>query len=104
MQWFVVAVLQHPTVAPLGKTTPADIDKANAAVGGLLMRLLTDACLDQTKKAMKYEPTAIQSAFSALGQVAAVDIFSDAHVKGAMSGVKDHLDTTKLEALKDANP
>jgi len=101
VQWLVVAILQHPTVAPLGKTTAADIDKANTAVGDLLMRLLTDACLDQTKKAIKYEPTAIQAAFAVLGQVAAADIFADAHVKTVMSGVKDHIDNKKLEALKE---
>ncbi len=102
VQWVVVAILQHPAVATLGKTTDLDIDKINAAAGDLFMRLLTDACVDKSKKAIKYEgPAAIQAAFAVLGQVAMQELFTDEHVKKVMAGLKEHVDDKKLEALKE---
>jgi hypothetical protein len=102
VQWVVVAILQHPAVATLGKTTDLDIDKANAAAGDLFMRLLTDACLEKSKKAIKYEgQAAIQAAFSVLGQVAMQDLFTDERVKKVMAGLKEHVDAKKLAALNE---
>ena len=102
VQWVVVAISQHPAVSALSKSTDADIEKANAAVGELFMRLLTETCLDKSKKAIKYEGAqAIQAAFSVLGQVATADLFTDPSVQTVMAGLATHIDEKKLKALSE---
>lgn len=102
VQWVVVAIAQHPAVSALNKGTAADIEKANAAVGELFMRLLTDTCLEKSKKAVKYEGApAIQAAFSVLGQVATADLFTDPSVQKVMAGLATHLDEKKIKALSE---
>jgi hypothetical protein len=105
VQWIFAAISQNPSISALGKATDADIEKANAAVGSLFMRLLTETCVDKAKKAIKYEgAVAIQGAFEVLGKVASSDLFSDPKVQAVMAGLIKHVDSKKLEALKDGEP
>ena len=102
VQWVVVAISQHPSVSALSKATDSDVEKANAAAGALFMQLLTDTCVEKSRKALKYEgAAAIQAAFAVLGQVATTDLFTDPNVQKVMAGLDKHLDTKKLEALKE---
>jgi len=105
VRWIFVALSQNPSISSLSTATAADIDKYNAAVGALFMRLLTDACVDKTKKAIKYEgPAAIQASFEVLGRVASSELFSDPKVSAVMAGLEKYVDTKKLETLKDSGP
>jgi hypothetical protein len=105
VRWVFVALSQNPAVSSLSKATPADIETSNAAVGALFMRLLTEACLDKTKTAIKYEgPAAMQASFTVLGQAASLELFSDPKVRGVMEGLMKHLNKDKLEKLKDDGP
>jgi len=105
VQWVFAAISQNPALSAMSKTTDADIEKANAAVGALFMRLLTDVCADKAKKAIKYEgAVAIQGAFEILGKVATSDLFSDPKVQAVMAELNKHVDNKKLEALKDNGP
>jgi len=100
VQWMFVAMSQHPSVASLTKVTPDDVELHNKAAGELFVRLLTDTCVENTKKAIKYEgATAIQNAFQVLGQVAAGDLFANPEVAKVMSGLEKYMDAKKLEAL-----
>lgn len=102
VNWVVAAITQHPSVAVVGKTSAADLEKVNTAAGALFMRLLTESCVEQTKKALKYEgPSAMQTSFGVLGQVATADIFGDANVQSVLSRLESHMDKKKLEALKE---
>jgi hypothetical protein len=95
------AAAANPAVAPIAKVSPQAMDDANASMGALLMRLLTDSCKEKTKAALKYEgPATIQLSFQVLGQVAAGELFSSPEVKKAISGIQGHLDSKKLEELK----
>jgi len=105
VRWIFVALSQNPSISSLSTATAADIDKYDAAVGALFMRLLTDACVDKTKKAIKYEgPAAIQASFEVLGRVASSELFSDPKVSAVMAGLEKYVDTKKLETLKDSGP
>lgn len=102
VQWIVMAISQHPAVTTLNKGSAADIDQSNAATGALFMKLLTETCVEQTKKAVKYEgPAAIQGAFGVLGQSATMELFSDPEVQKVMNGLVAYVDEKKLEALKE---
>lgn len=101
VQWVVIAIVQHPAVTALNKGTAADIEKANAAVGELFTRLLTETCVDKARQAVKYEgAVAIQAAFQVLGQVATADLFTDPAVQKVMAGLATHVDEKKLKALQ----
>lgn len=98
--WIFVAMAQHPSVSSLTKITPADVDRHNKAAGELLMRLLTESCVETSKKAVKYEGgAALQTSFSVLGEAAAGEIFANPDVLKIMGGLEQYLDKEKLEAL-----
>jgi hypothetical protein len=101
VRWIFTAVSAHPAVASMTSASPADVEKSNAKAGALFMRLLTETCLDVSKKAIKYEgPLAIQLSFQVLGQVATTEMFSHPDVAKVMAGLDKHVDAKKLEALK----
>jgi hypothetical protein len=105
VQWIFAAMSQNAAVATISKATPADVDKSNAAAGALIMRLLTDACVDKSKKAIKYEgQSAIQVSFAVLGQVATTDLIADPNVQKVLAGLGKYMDAKKLDALKDKEP
>ena len=60
------------------------------------------SCKKEAKKALKYEgDTALETSFQILGQVAGQELFASPAVAGAMSGLQEHMDEKKLEALRD---
>jgi hypothetical protein len=69
VQWIFVAMAQHPSVSTLTRITPDDVKHHNKQAGELFMRLLTETCLDSSRKAIKYEgAAAIHFSFQALEQ------------------------------------
>jgi len=100
VQWIFVAMAQHPSVVSLTKISDEDKEKHNKQAGELFMRLLTDTCAEESKKALKNEgAVAIQTAFQVLGQAAAREIFADPSVGQMMSGLDKYVDKEKLETL-----
>lgn len=100
VKWIFIAMAQHPSVASMTKITADDVETNNNAAGELFMKLLTDTCVDETRKAMKFEgATALQQAFQVLGQVAGRDLMSAPEVATMMAGLAKHVDDKKLEAL-----
>ncbi len=100
VQWIFVAMAQHPSVAGLTRITAEDKEKHNRQAGDLFMRLLTETCVDDSKKALKYEgAVAIQMAFQVLGQAAAREIFAHPDVSEMMAGLDKYVDKQKLESL-----
>jgi hypothetical protein len=101
VRWMFAAAAANPAVAPIAKVSPQIMDDANATMGALVTRLLTDSCKEKTKKALKYEGAAtLQLSFQVLGQVAAGELFAGPEVKKAISGLEGHIDSKKFEALK----
>jgi hypothetical protein len=100
VQWIFVAMAQHPSVSSLQKVTADDVKLYNRKAGELFTRLLTETCVETSKKAIKYEgASAIQGAFQVLGQAAAGELFVHPDVTKIMSGLEEFLDSKKLEAL-----
>jgi hypothetical protein len=100
VQWIFVAMAQHPSVKSLTRIGSEDIEKHNKATAELFAKLLTETCLDDSRKAMKFEgATAIQQSFQVLGQVAAREIFSHPDVASMMSGLDKYVDKSKFESL-----
>ena len=99
-RWIFIAFSAHPSVAPISAVKPADVESANAEIGSLFMKLLTDSCREKTKTALKFEgPAAIQFSFQALGQVAGMELASNPSVQARMSGFSKHIDESKIKEL-----
>ena len=102
VKWMFVAMSRHPSVSTLTKVTNNDVEKHNKEAAELFTRLLTQTCVDPSRKAIKYEgATAIQGAFQVLGQVAAGELFANPDVAAVMGGLDKYLDAKKLEALSN---
>lgn len=100
VRWMFVAMSQHPSVSGMTRITSEDIDAQNKTAADLLTRLLTETCVEQTKKAIKYEgAAAIQLSFQMFGQAAAAELIADPNVTKVMGGLEKFLDAKKLEAL-----
>lgn len=103
VRWIFVALSQNPAISSLSKATAEDIERSNAAVGALFMRLLTVACAEKTKKAIQYEgPAATQASFEVLGRVASAGLFADPKVQAVIAGIEKHVDRKKLDELKSS--
>lgn len=101
MRWMFAAAAANPAVASIANVSPKVMDDANATMGALMMKLLTDSCREKAKKALTYEgPATIQLSFQVFGQVAAGELFSSPEVGKAMAGLQNHVDQKKLDALK----
>lgn len=100
VRWIFVAMTQHPSVSSLTNVTAKDVQAHNQKTGALFMRLLTESCVDEAKKAIKTEgAVAIQASFQVLGQAAVGELFVHPDVNKVMAGLDQFLDAKKLEAL-----
>jgi hypothetical protein len=100
VKWMFAAASSHPAVRPMSTVTPAQLDAANRKMGALVMRLLTETCVQQTRDALKYEGAAtLQTSFQVLGQVAGRELFTSPEVKEALSGLDQYVDGEKVQAL-----
>ncbi len=100
VKWMFISFAAHPSVAGIANTKPADIERANADFGALLMRLLTSSCREKTQVALKYEGSAaIQLSFQVLGQVAGMELARNPDVQARMSGISKQIDESKIKAL-----
>lgn len=100
VRWIFVAMAQHPMVSSMSTVKAKDKEQANKEVGALFMRVITEACAEKTKAALKAEGSAaITASFQVLGQVAARELFADPDVMSVMSGLEKYFDAEKLKAL-----
>lgn len=100
VRWMFAAAAAHPAVAAIAKVTPQQQEQSNKVIGDLIMKLLTESCLEKAKKAMTYEgPATIQTSFSVLGQVAAGELFASPEVAKILGGLDKYTDKKKLDEL-----
>jgi hypothetical protein len=100
MKWIFAAAALHPDVKGIGSVTEAQRDELSKSTGRMVERLLTESCKNETQDAMKYEgPIVFQSAFSVLGQVAALGLFTDPSVSTYMSDFLKYVDKAKVQGL-----
>ncbi len=100
VKWMFTAMALHPAVKSMAPVTENQRDIANKNVADLLSKLLTETCVVQSRKAIKYEGTfAIQSSFQILGQVAAQELFSNPNVAAGMGGLERHIDSKRIQEV-----
>jgi hypothetical protein len=102
VRWMFAAAAAHPAVASIATVTAEEREKLNISVAKLFTKLLTESCLEQSKKAIKYDGMAtMQLSFQVLGQVAGQELFSNPEVAKATASLQTHIDSKRLEMLKE---
>lgn len=93
VQWIFATAALHPDVSRLSAATDSDRESLNKRIGALLERLLTKACVSETKEAVRYEGNAtLDSSFNVLGQVAGGELLSAPSVTASMANFAKYLD------------
>lgn len=100
VRWMFSAAAVHPAVKSIASVSKEQLDEANKSMAELMMRLLTDSCRKETKKALKYEgDVTLGASFNVLGQVAGRELFSSPEVVAGISGLEKYFDKEKLKSL-----
>lgn len=102
-RWVFFAMAAHPEMTKHASPDIADTKGGtDMQVAAMFMRLLTDSCAQQARQAYKEGgPRAIQTAFETLGQLAMMELMSNAQVNEAMGGFQKHIDQAKLGQVFD---
>jgi hypothetical protein len=102
VRWVFGAVAAHPAVSSTVTIADDQRTASSKVMAGLLMRLLTEDCLQQTKAAISAEgPATIEKSFQVLGELAGRELFNDPAVSAVVAEVSQHLDAQKLKAALD---
>lgn len=102
VRWMFANITLHPAVADLSAVTTGQRDKANEAAAGIIERLLSVACRQETAEALRNEGApAIRDGFQTLGQVAGAAMLSDATVRGGFAQIGKYFDEKKMNGLLD---
>lgn len=97
VKWMFSAMALHPAVKTIAPVNEAARNSANKEMADIMVDLLSVRCLEQSKKAIKYEgPIALQASFEVFGKVAAQELFSNPNVAQGLSDLNSHVDTDKL--------
>jgi len=98
IKWVFAAAALHPEVKGIASVTDSEREELSKATGKLFERLVSDSCKTETQDAVKYEgPSVFQSAFSVLGQVASIGLFTDPSVSGYMGDFLKYIDKSKVQ-------
>ena len=98
-RWMFATISLHPAVEPLASVTNKQRDEANKQCADLFTRLISVSCVEQAKKALKYEGQAgFESSFNVLGQMAMRELLMNPKVNAGMSDFEKHFDREKLES------
>ncbi|MBU1437558.1 MAG: hypothetical protein KJ930_12490 [Gammaproteobacteria bacterium] len=100
VKWMFTSMALHPDVAEMSKVSEVQRGESNKAAADMFTKLMTQTCVEQAKKAIKYEgPAAIQQGFTIFGQVAGQELFANPNVAKALAGLGEHIDIDKLSSV-----
>jgi len=86
-QWIFSAMTVHPSIQSMSKVTAEERAKVDAKTADLFVRLITKDCKSQSINALKNEgDSAMEAAFSVLGQVAMRRLMGDPQVVQSIQG------------------
>ena len=102
VQWMFATMSLHPDVKQFAAVKPEQRAALNKRFGDLIVSLLTERCVTESKTALKNEGmSVIESSFNLLGQVAAQELFSHADVASGLADFGKLVDAEKLKKLLD---
>ena len=99
-KWIFLAISSHSVISPYSSATEKDRDESNKFFGGLITRLMTEDCPNQTKLAINESGSlAVQNSFKVVGEVAMMELMSEQSVTQSISSFEKYLDQEKLNKV-----
>ncbi len=97
-EWVFLAMGAHAEInSHLTPSAMAATDQVNKDVANILMRLMTQDCVEEGREAhMHAGSEAFKSSFGVLGQLAMQELMGDRAVMSSMTGFEKYLDAAKL--------
>jgi hypothetical protein len=103
VQWMFAFMTLHPEVKQFASVTAAQREALNKRMGDLVVALLSDRCVNESREALKNEGAGtIESSFALLGQVAAQALFTHPDVANGLADFGKAVDGEKLKALLES--
>lgn len=101
VRWIFATAALHPDVASIAKVSEEERAQMDRNIAALFERLVTEACRNETRQAIRYEGmnTAFESSFALLGKVAMQELMTDARVGAGFESFTKYLDQQKLQEL-----
>ena len=98
VQWIFATIAVHPEVASMVSMDAGRRTEVNKRAAGMFQTLLTKTCLDETRKATKYEGAVVlEQSFNQLGQIAARELFTHPKVAAGMTEFGSFIDKKEME-------
>ncbi len=100
VRWIFSTMALHPTVSGMASVKEQDRVQYTKDVAALFERLLTNTCMVEAQKAVKFEGiTAFETSFKIFGELAMTDLMADPKVSKSTSEIASYLDAAKLKAV-----
>jgi hypothetical protein len=98
VKWMFTAMALHPAVEEIAGVSLSAREQANREMAELIIKLLSRACYSETRLALRNEGSlALQASFTALGQIAATNLFSDPNVAAGLASLETYISAEDLE-------
>ena len=102
IKWIFRVYGDHPEVSYMVEISEREKKIIDKDVADIFTRLLSDDCINETKKAKKYEgDNALITAFQILGKVAANGIMDNPNVTSSINKFSYLVDSEKLKYLNE---
>jgi len=100
-QWIIVAFSKHPDVGSVVNIKPGADSAANNKMVELFEALVFERCLEETKAALQEDGSnAFEVAFSAVGQIAAIELMQNKVVNAYIHEFSDGVDHARFDELR----
>ena len=100
VKWIFRVYGDHPEVSYMVDLSDRDKKVIDKEVANIFIRLLSEDCIDETKKALDYEGDKVMfNAFQILGQVASKGIVENPDVMKSINKFVELIDYEKLDYL-----
>ena len=100
LKWIIRVYGVHPEVSFMVDLSDREIQVIDEDIADIFTRLLSEDCVDETKKALDYEGDNVMfTAFQTLGQVAAQGFIDHPSVERSISKFVELIDYEKLDYL-----
>lgn len=102
-KWIFSMVALHPGVESMSRISEEDRAAINKGVAGIFEKLLTDACVVETRAAIKFEgEESLKNSFKVLGEIAMTSLLADKKVQAGSGDFAKYLDEQKLKSAFEA--
>ena len=102
IKWIFRVYGDHPEVSYMVDLSDREKNIIDKDVADIFTRLLSEDCIDETKKVKKYEgDDALVTAFEVLGKVAANGISKNPNVERSISKFTELIDIKKVDYLDE---